>query len=404
MAAFLDVPTLLATASLADFCIFLGLGVIWRAAREETFVLAWCLGHGLATVAMLLVSLRGPLPALALIQAPGGILLACFGCLWLGYRRFSGRSGRYDPLFAGAGFLVWFVLAQIGDAFDDMNVRLSASSAIEMVYLVAIVRDLLRHYRATPMPAVGLTIVLVAVHLIKQAGVIAHAFTGTIEPSALVIPSTWAMALSLLESAAFSVLLGLAQLVLIGQRSEQRFRIAAETDALTGLANRRSFFERLQPRLEATGDHGALIVFDIDHFKRVNDTYGHPAGDVALAEFAGALSAAAPAGSIPARIGGEEFALFLPDAATEAAAEAAERIRRRIGELRITTDGGAFRLTVSCGVAGVAETGPDPHALHGAADAALYAAKSGGRNRVAVHAPQTSSRRDAAPRCESGGV
>ncbi len=397
MAAFLDVPTLLVTASLANLCISIGLWAIWRSARGETFVLAWSIGHALATAAMLSVALRGPFPGSTPLEVPGGILLACFAALWVGYRRFSGPSGRHDTALAGAGLVVWLLAASFADRFDGLDVRMCAASAIESVYLLAILHTLVRRHRTTPMPAVGATIALVAVHLTKQLGLIAYTFTGAIDPTGVVLPSTWAIASSLLESAAFSVFLGLVQLVQIGRRSEQRFRVAAETDALTGLANRRSFLDRLQPHLDAADDRGALIVFDIDHFKRVNDTHGHPAGDRALAAFAGALSAAAPAGSIAARIGGEEFALFLPDVATETAARAADAIRLRIAALPISIPTGELRMTVSGGVAGVAETGADLGALHGAADAALYAAKSGGRNRIAVHAADPAARRSEAP-------
>ena len=92
------------------------------------------------------------------------------------------------------------------------------------------------------------------------------------------------------------------------------------------------------------------------------------AGDRALVEFAGALTAATPYGGIAARIGGEEFALFLPKAATDEAAELADSIRRVTADLRVVTNAGVVSLTVSCGVAGVSEVGPDFQNLHAAAD------------------------------------
>lgn len=128
-----------------------------------------------------------------------------------------------------------------------------------------------------------------------------------------------------------------------------------------------------------------MILFDIDHFKAINDTYGHPAGDRALRGFADILATMGSADGIVARIGGEEFALFLPNGGTDEAVEVADRVRRVTADLRVAVPAGEVSMTVSCGVAGVGEAGSDFQALHAAADHALYAAKSGGRNQVAVH-------------------
>ncbi len=155
--------------------------------------------------------------------------------------------------------------------------------------------------------------------------------------------------------------------------------------SLTGLAIRHHFLEHILPPPIGDDDRGALILFDLDHFKSVNDTHGHPTGDSALVTFAATLAAAALADGIAARVGGEEFALFLPKADTDEAVEVADRVRRTTVDLRIAIVTGAVSLTVSCGVAGISETGPDFQSLHAAADSALYAAKSAGRNQVAVH-------------------
>ncbi|MDR3495392.1 MAG: GGDEF domain-containing protein [Ancalomicrobiaceae bacterium] len=385
MGSFLDIPTLLIATAAACFCICVGLALIWRSARSETFVLSWSICYGLAASTMLLMPLRGHLPAVLAAMIPGAGLLASFGALWLGYRQFTGRSGRHDRLWAAAGVLAWLVFVLAGGAYADVNLRLAVNSSIEVFYLVSIIYELVREYREHPLPTIGLTATLVALHAAKLIIWLAFSHPAPADPSTVVMPNTLLIGLSLIESSVFSVFLGLLQLVLIGQRSEQRFRIAAETDQLTGLANRRRFLDRILPRLVPAGGRGALIILDIDHFKQVNDSFGHPIGDRALIEFAATLSGAAPAGSIAARIGGEEFALFLPDGTAAEAVEVAERIRHRIGEMRIPTTVGDVCLTVSCGVAGVGESGSDYQTLLSAADSALYAAKSDGRDRVALH-------------------
>ena len=385
MGGFLDIPTLLFTVAAATFCISVSLILIWSSARRETCVLSWGVTFGLAFVTMALVALRGRIPGVLSVTVADAILLGSFGALWLGYRQFTGFTGRFDRWIAGAGALFWLVLAMTSSLLDDMNARSIVLSAIEFVYFLSIVIDLVRHYSDEPLPSVGLTTVLVGAHAAVQLYRIAVSINAPLDPATIVLPNTLFMGLGLIESSVFVVFLGLLQLVMIGQRSERRYRIVAETDSLTGLANRRHFLERIGPALIGNAEGGALILFDIDHFKSVNDTHGHPTGDRALVAFAAILAAAAPVGGIAARIGGEEFALFLPKAGTDEAAKVADRVRLVTADLKIPTSTGAVSLTVSCGVADIVEAGPDFQNLHAAADGALYAAKSAGRNQIVVH-------------------
>ncbi|MFT3763585.1 MAG: diguanylate cyclase [Pseudoxanthomonas sp.] len=163
----------------------------------------------------------------------------------------------------------------------------------------------------------------------------------------------------------------------------------AERDPLTGLLNRRRFDLDLDRELEAQRRRGgalALAMIDIDHFKRINDGHGHPAGDRMLKLLAGMLAGSVRDGDLVCRYGGEEFLLALPDATPGQAAEMAERLRLQFASARIDADGGDMRATLSIGIAGFPADGDDPAALLQAADAALYAAKLRGRNRVALSA------------------
>ena len=121
----------------------------------------------------------------------------------------------------------------------------------------------------------------------------------------------------------------------------------ANTDELTGLANRRSLNSAM-----ATGDtsHSALVMLDLDHFKHVNDTLGHPAGDAALKHLAKLLRSALRGGDVAARIGGEEFAVWLPGADLALAVEVAERLRALVAERPFRIGGAEYPLTISCGV------------------------------------------------------
>lgn len=162
-------------------------------------------------------------------------------------------------------------------------------------------------------------------------------------------------------------------------RANAALETLARCDALTGLANRRAFVEDARARL-AAGAPVQLLIADIDHFKRINDSMGHAAGDLALTHAAGVLARAAPEGALVARIGGEEFALLVP-AETDATALVA-RIAGELAHMPVPAAAGLQRMTCSFGVA-VAQPGEGLDALLSRADAALYAAKDGGRDRMA---------------------
>ncbi|WP_432830291.1 GGDEF domain-containing protein [Dactylosporangium sp. CA-092794] len=155
----------------------------------------------------------------------------------------------------------------------------------------------------------------------------------------------------------------------------------AVTDALTGLRTRRAFEERLRGR--RPGRPVAVVLLDIDHFKRVNDAFGHPAGDAVLREVACRLRAQAGPEVTVARYGGEEFALLVPNASGADAAGLAERLRAAVGADPVDLGGGVLRdVTVSGGTAVLPADTAEPDELVLLADRALYAAKRAGRDRV----------------------
>jgi diguanylate cyclase (GGDEF)-like protein len=157
------------------------------------------------------------------------------------------------------------------------------------------------------------------------------------------------------------------------------------TDDLTGLANRRAFDDALAHEVERARRFGGtvgLVLIDLDHFKNVNDTYGHQQGDVVLHEVARVLRESSRDIDHPARYGGEELGLVLPGTDIEGAFNVADRVRRSIESLSIRRidGGGTLRVTASCGVAALPLSAADERALVKAADDALYQAKADGRN------------------------
>lgn len=173
--------------------------------------------------------------------------------------------------------------------------------------------------------------------------------------------------------------------------NNNRLTVMASNDLVSGLANRRGFQSRLDfewLKAEQTGAAVALLMIDVDHFKPFNDTYGHPEGDVCLGRIGEVLAAVAyEVSGFAARYGGEEFCLLLPGADTAEAMNVGQMVRTRIEALTIPHTGSEFgRVTVSAGVAHAQPSGvQEPIDLIEAADAALYQAKSGGRNLVVEH-------------------
>jgi diguanylate cyclase (GGDEF)-like protein len=156
----------------------------------------------------------------------------------------------------------------------------------------------------------------------------------------------------------------------------------ASSDRLTGLANRRKFDELIAQAEPRGPREGALVYADLDRFKLLNDTLGHAAGDAALIHFARIIQGQVRGGDLAARIGGEEFAIWLPKADLDVGSRIAERIRIKLGTTPWDWNGRPWPLSASFGVAACPETGRALKQLPAQADAALYVAKNSGRNRV----------------------
>jgi diguanylate cyclase (GGDEF)-like protein len=158
-----------------------------------------------------------------------------------------------------------------------------------------------------------------------------------------------------------------------------RHKRAATVDPLTGLHNRRGFDEAFTL---ITAKTGTLVYADLDRFKNLNDTLGHPAGDAALVHFARIIREQIRSGDVAGRIGGEEFAVWLPETSLDLGARIAERIRAKLGNTAWDWRGRTWPLSASFGVAACPETSRSLDNLPTQADSALYTAKRGGRNRV----------------------
>ena len=205
---------------------------------------------------------------------------------------------------------------------------------------------------------------------------------------------------SITDEVGFLLDIGLATLaVAVFSHTYERARSLAEerlielvtTDYLTGLANRAKLaevFQRERDHARRNGTPLALVYLDIDHFKQVNDRFGHEAGDQALIHFANTLSQRLRATDLLCRLGGEEFAALLPNTNAEQATAIAEALRERLASTPLQLDDNQHGMTLSAGVAVMGEDGSRLDALMNAADRRTYAAKRAGRNRVVSADPQ----------------
>lgn len=186
-------------------------------------------------------------------------------------------------------------------------------------------------------------------------------------------------------------LLGVTRDITAHKLVEHELARLAQTDFLTGLANRRHFMMLAEQELSRTLRYGgplSVLMLDIDHFKIINDTYGHKTGDIVLQRFAGIIKQALREIDIIGRVGGEEFAIVMPQTDIQPALEAAERLCKLIAGAEVPLDQGLpVHFTVSIGVATLAGTDVNLDTLLGQADHALYEAKNSGRNRVCACSP-----------------
>lgn len=383
MATLLHIPTLILVAGLGSLCVFMTMLYTWLSDRRRAEVGLWALGYGIFSLAALLVALRGQISDVLSITVGNMLLLAAQGLHLLGYRQFTSGDGRRFLVPAMLGAAAWLAFAAAGQGYDDVNIRTAVVSLLSIANTVLIPFMLWRHYRREPLPSLRLTAVAAAVHCLSLAARSAFALLAPIASTANPFQTSLPVAVSMLESALFLVFVGIMQMALIGQRSERRFRIASQTDELTGLCNRRHFLAQVLPQLATHGERGALLIFDLDHFKDINDRHGHREGDRVLIAFARLASGELRPSDLFARSGGEEFVLFLPEADAGAARRLASRICRRLAAFALEScEGAAIRVTVSCGFATVSDSGANYDTLFTKADGALYMAKQAGRNRV----------------------
>ncbi|AWN35710.1 GGDEF domain-containing protein [Methylobacterium radiodurans] len=373
----LDITTLL----IVTFVLTVMVGILflfaWRQQRETPALLIWGLAHLLGALGSAGLALRGLIPDSLSIVLANAAILTGYGLIWSGVEAFEGR--RFRPLLAFGGALVWLALCCLPAFYAAIGARVVVASALAAAYCTASALAL-RAGRAEPLPSRTVTALVLAAYAACYALRIPAAVLVPFRETRNPLQSGWVTGLCF-AAMLFTLAIAFGFIALVKERAEHRQRIAASTDGLTGVANRRAFVAEAEARL-ARGEPVALLLFDLDHFKAVNDTHGHAVGDAVLVAFC-ALARALMPEAVIGRLGGEEFACLIADDGPAAVLARAERVRGAFAAVALP-ELPELRLAVSAGVARAAGGAFDT--LMRRADNALYAAKRAGRDRV-VAAP-----------------
>ncbi|MBY5523861.1 GGDEF domain-containing protein [Rhizobium leguminosarum] len=372
----LDYNSLLLALGVSAACLAVTLMGSWLVRRSETVLLTATVGLVLVVSGIFVYSAYVSMPEKWLGIANFVLFHAGFATIWGAGKQFL--TGRVSLLAIAIRALAAMVFSVVPMLSGYDGLAFIADNLAIALLLFATARQYWLARAEAPAPLLGITALytLTAISFVLCAAVL-------ISDGKLVLghaPSNWAEDLSLAVCIAGMTGIGALSLALHQWRLAARHRLDAITDPLTGLLNRRALFDQYGTR--PMGTTTAVIVFDIDHFKSVNDRFGHAAGDRVLNVFAGELSAHCRSGDTAARLGGEEFVLVLKEIMPGRAELTAERIRRAFEAREIHIDDEVLTCTVSVGVAPGRSKGLDFDAMLSAADKALYVAKRAGRNRV----------------------
>jgi diguanylate cyclase (GGDEF)-like protein len=374
----LDTSTLYLVATMV--AAMLGAMLLFFGKQENIPALKWWgTAYLLGAASVALWTLAGNALGEMLSLALNAVGFVACGMVWNASRVFHGRKPNLPGLVLGA--MAW-IAAGMTLAPEAIAMRLTIGAGIVAAYAALTAAELWSERRRTlqkrwptvAVPAMHGFVLMLPILL----GDLLHPQDGKFSASIWVT----AFAIELVLYAVGTVFL---IFMLVSERTVTAHKTAASMDPLTGMFNRRGFAEATSRVIEREAHSGrpvTVMIFDIDHFKSINDRFGHPAGDEILKLFSAVVVNTLRISDLSGRIGGEEFAALLP-CSLEEAVVAAERVREAFEASGIVDETGPVDTTVSIGVAG-GPAGTELEVLLAAADTALYQAKRSGRNRVEV--------------------
>ncbi len=379
----LDVNTLFLVAIYVEALLGLLLLFAWVQNIQIRAVAWWGCAHLMRSGSIVLFGMYGEVSDLISIDLANAILFLSFGVTWTGARIFDHRPPL--PAYLLVGPLTWFFASHVPAFTLTLDLRVLLSCGIVASYTWLTAYEFWRG-RSEPLvsrwPAIFLLFAHGALFLLRTP--LASMLPWL--PAAPVAGSVWLIVMSF-EALLFTISIAFILLAMAKERAEYRLRTAAMVDSLTGIANRRAF---LQDGAELTERHAsnpcpaAILLIDLDHFKSINDRFGHAVGDRVLQIFARTAQENIKAPDLIGRLGGEEFAVVFYDVGPERAAARAELIRTAFAVAADEVDGYPVAATLSIGLVFHRGLTLDLPELLIQADEALYHAKERGRNRVEI--------------------
>ena len=372
----LDTSTLYLVATMV--AALLGSMLLFFGNQENIPALKWWgTAYLLGAASVALWTLASPMLGERLSLALNAVGFVACGMVWNASRLFHGRKPNLPGLILGA--LVW-IAAVMTFGPESSAMRMTIGAGIVAIYAALTASELWSERRRTLQrrwPAIAVPVLHGFVLMLPiLLGDLLHPHDGAFGSS------IWVTAFAI-ELFLYAIGTVFVIFMLVSDRAVTVHKTAASVDPLTGMFNRRGFAEACSRVIEREANAGrpvTVLIFDIDHFKSINDRFGHPAGDEILKLFSAVVVNNVRISDLSGRIGGEEFAALLPCPLDEGVI-VAERVREAFEAAGIVCEEGPVDTTVSIGVAG-GPAGTELEVLLAAADTALYQAKRSGRNRV----------------------
>ena len=377
----LDLPTLFAVTVFANAIAGMLLLLSWTQYPNIPALAVWGVGFALGSIATTLIGARGQISDFYSIAFANALFAAAWGIMWGGVRAFVGRPVPVLAVFAGAA--LWIAACQVEPFYQSLNARMVLLALIVTSYLLLCAWEFWRSREHASFSRWPIIVVLL-VHAGAFFARIPLASAWLERPENRVLRLDWVGAVAaevMFFVFCFAYLLG----SMAHERMVLRHKADARSDELTGVANRREFFSRgenLVRRARMGGQPATLILFDLDAFKEINDTYGHPVGDRMLKAFCEVAIRSVRPSDLFARVGGEEFACLLVNTSSQEGKRIAERVRVEFAASEFEFGPTRVHATVSAGIASLEGGINLLSELILVADQALYRAKAHGGNRL----------------------
>ncbi|HEY5217443.1 MAG TPA: GGDEF domain-containing protein [Pseudolabrys sp.] len=379
----LDVNTLFMVTIYVEAILGLLLLFAWAQNTAIRAVAWWGFAHLIRAASVVLFGMYGTAPDLITIDLANALLFTAFAVTWTGARVFDGRP--VEPVYLVTGAVIWLLVCRLPALTEAIDARSLIASGIITAYTWLTAYEFWRgrsEQLVSRWPAIFMLFAHGALFLLRTPLVSVLPWS----PTNSMYGSVWLTVLSF-EALLFTISIAFILLAMAKERTELRHRTAAMIDPLTGIANRRAFLQDaalLAKRHSGNPRPTAVLLIDLDHFKSINDRFGHALGDRVLEIFTDAARQSIRTTDLIGRLGGEEFAAVLYDTSRDKAVMVAERIRESFAQASQEVDGRPVCASVSIGIVHCQEAVLDVPELLAQADQALYFAKERGRNRVEV--------------------